>query len=403
MFSKNDTQYMALALQLAEKGLYTTHPNPRVGCVLVKKNQIIGQGWHRSAGEGHAEINALLDAAGIANFRCMADFSGKDQADIKNVASGATAYVTLEPCSHHGKTPPCSDALIAAGVTKVIAAMEDPNPLVSGKGLTLLNQNGIATGCGLLEAEARALNPGFIKRMVSNRPYIRCKLAMSLDGRTAKASGESKWITGASARADVQCWRARSDAIIIGVDTILADNPSMIVRLEDWNGDKPEIWQNNADIKQPVRVVLDSKLRLPKDAKMLSLPGVTWVLTCETKDNPRFKELQSPGVRVVTLPADGESLDLVRVLDYLAREEINEVLVETGSTLSGAFVKAGLVDETIIFMAPKLMGHQGRPLFNLPGLDRMDQNLQLEIKDLKQVGDDIRIILKNAVDCEKSS
>jgi len=391
---------MALALQLAEKGLYTTHPNPRVGCVLVKDDQIIGQGWHQRAGEGHAEINALYDAAGIKDVE---NLKGKSQTDIRGIASGATAYVTLEPCSHHGKTPPCSEALIAAGVTKVVAAMEDPNPLVSGKGLTLLKQNGIDTECGLLEAEARSLNPGFIKRMASNRPYVRCKLAMSLDGRTAMASGESKWITGASARADVQRWRARSDATITGVETILADNPSMIVRLEDWNGDKPEIWQNNADIKQPVRVVLDSRLRLPKDAKMLNLSGATWVLTCETEDHPRFKELQSVGAKVVTLPADRDTLDLARVLDYLAQEEINEVLVETGSTLSGAFVKAGLIDETIIFMAPKLMGHQGRPLLNLPGLDRMDQNLQLDIKDLRQVGDDIRIILKNAVDCEKGS
>ncbi len=387
---------MALALQLAEKGLYTTHPNPRVGCVLVKDDQIIGQGWHRCAGEGHAEINALYDAAGIKDVE---NLKGKSQTDIKGIGSGATAYVTLEPCSHHGKTPPCSEALIAAGVTKVIVATEDPNPLVSGKGLTLLKQNGIATECGLLETEARALNPGFIKRMVSKRPYVRCKLAMSLDGRTAMASGESKWITGASARADVQRWRARSDAIVIGVDTILADNPSMTLRLEDWIGDKPEIWQNNADIRQPVRVVLDSKLRLPKDAKMLNLPGSTWVLTTETENNPRFKELQSAGAKVVALPAEGKTLDLSTVLDYLAQEEINEVLVETGSTLSGAFVKAGLVDETIIFMAPKLMGHQGLPLFNLPGLDRMDQNLQLEIKDLRQLGEDIRIILANAADC----
>ena len=386
---------MALALQLAEKGLYTTHPNPRVGCVLVKDDQIIGQGWHRCAGEGHAEINALYDAAGIKDVE---NLKGKSQTDIKGIASGATAYVTLEPCSHHGKTPPCSEALIAAGVTKVIAATEDPNPLVSGKGLTLLKQNGIATECGLLEAEARALNPGFIKRMVSKRPYVRCKLAMSLDGRTAMASGESKWITGASARILLVPAHAGSAAIVIGVDTILADNPSMTLRLEDWIGDKPEIWQNNADIKQPVRVVLDSKLRLPKDAKMLNLPGSTWVLTTETENNPRFKELQSVGAKVVALPADGETLNLSTVLDYLAQEEINEVLVETGSTLSGAFVKAGLVDETIIFMAPKLMGHQGLPLFNLPGLDRMDQNLQLEIKDLRQLGEDIRIILTNAAD-----
>lgn len=383
MFSASDTQYMALALQLAEKGLYTTQPNPRVGCVLVKDGRIIGQGWHEQAGAEHAEINALRDAAG-------------GNADISGVAKGATAYVTLEPCSHHGKTPPCCEALMAAGVAKVVAAMEDPNPLVSGKGLALLKQNGVTTKCGLLEAEARALNPGFISRMTTKRPFVRCKMAISLDGRTAMASGESKWITGPAARADVQRWRARSDAIVIGVDTVLADNPSMTVRLEDWSGDKPASWQSNADIKQPIRVVLDSKLRLPKDAKMLSLPGETWVFTAEAPDHAQGKVLQAAGAKVVSVPVNDKHLDLAAVLDYLAQEEINEILVETGATLSGAFVQAGLLDEQIIYMAPKLMGDQARPLYHLPGVEGMDQSLALDIKDIRLVGDDIRLLVTSS-------
>lgn len=366
---------MALALQLAEKGLYTSQPNPRVGCVLVKDKQIIGQGWHQRAGEHHAEINALREAS-------------KGKQDI----NGATAYVTLEPCSHHGKTPPCSDALIASGVKRVVVAMTDPNPLVSGKGLVRLQQKGILVESGLLAAEAQALNPGFISRMLNKRPYVRTKMAISLDGRTAMASGESKWITGACARADVQRWRGRSGAIVSGVETILADNPSLTLRLEDWLGDKPKDWNSNNDIQQPVRVVLDSKLRLPENAKILKQPGETWVLTTEAVTHKRCKILQSLGAKVVSLPADGENLDLSSVLDYLAQEEINEVLVESGATLSGAFVSAGLVDEYIIYMAPKLIGHQGRPLFNLPGLARMDQSLELKLKDLRQVGNDIRII-----------
>lgn len=379
MFSESDTQYMALALQLAEKGLYTSQPNPRVGCVLVKDKQIIGQGWHQRAGEHHAEINALREAS-------------KGKQGINGAAAGATAYVTLEPCSHHGKTPPCSDALIASGVKRVVVAMTDPNPLVSGKGLAWLRQHGILTESGLLAAEARALNPGFISRMLNKRPYVRTKMAISLDGRTAMASGESKWITGASARADVQRWRGRSGAIVSGVETILSDNPSLTLRLEDWLGDKPKAWNSNNDIKQPVRVVLDSKLRLPENAKILKQPGETWVLTTEAVTHERCKILQSLGAKVVSLPADGENLDLSSVLDYLAQEEINEVLVESGATLSGAFVRAGLVDEYIIYMAPKLIGHQGRPLFNLPGLTRMDQSLELKLKDLRQVGNDIRIV-----------
>ncbi|HEY9135656.1 MAG TPA: bifunctional diaminohydroxyphosphoribosylaminopyrimidine deaminase/5-amino-6-(5-phosphoribosylamino)uracil reductase RibD [Pseudomonadales bacterium] len=383
MFSASDTQYMALALQSAEKGLYTTQPNPRVGCVLVKDGRIIGQGWHEQAGAGHAEINALRDAAG-------------GNADISGVAKGATAYVTLEPCSHHGKTPPCCEALLAAGVTKVVAAMEDPNPLVSGKGLALLKQHGVTTKCGLLEAEARALNPGFISRMTTKRPFVRSKMAISLDGRTAMASGESKWITGPAARADVQRWRARSDAIVMGVDTVLADNPSMTVRLEDWSGDKPASWQTNADIKQPIRVVLDSKLRLPKDAKMLGLPGETWVFTAETPAHAQCKILQAAGAKVISMPVKDQTLDLAAVLTVLAQAEINEVLVESGATLSGAFVQAGLLDEQIIYLAAKLMGNQARPLYNLPGVERMEQSLALDIKDIRQVGDDIRLLLTSS-------
>ncbi|MBL4607461.1 MAG: bifunctional diaminohydroxyphosphoribosylaminopyrimidine deaminase/5-amino-6-(5-phosphoribosylamino)uracil reductase RibD [Pseudomonadales bacterium] len=372
-FSRHDSDAMALAIQLARHGLYTTSPNPRVGCVLSKHEHIIASGWHQQAGGKHAEIEALKQAG--------------DQ------AKGATAYVTLEPCSHHGKTPPCADALIKAGVKRVIAAMVDPNPQVAGRGLKKLHDAGIHVSWGLMEEESKNLNPGFIKRMLHQQPFVRVKMATSLDGRTAMASGESKWITGPAARADVQRWRAQSCAIVMGVDSVLSDNPSMTVRKSDWLGDTPALWETQ-EIRQPLRIVLDSQLRIPLTAKLLQQAGETWVVTTEnsaqSKQN-KIKELPNLGTEVITIQSN-DQIDLPSLLKKLAEREVNEVLVETGPTLAGAFLQAELVDELIFYMAPKLMGHAAKPSLNLPGLEKMSDCLQLNFKDIRQVGEDLRII-----------
>lgn len=357
----DDIRYMSRALQLARKGLYTTDPNPRVGCVLVKDGGIVGEGWHERAGEPHAEVHALR----VAGER----------------ARGATAYVTLEPCSHHGRTPPCSEALIEAGVTRVVAAMQDPNPRVAGQGLARLEAAGIVTEAGVLAAESEALNPGFIQRMRSGRPYVRCKLAMSLDGRTALASGESRWITGPAARADVHRLRARSSAILTGSGTLLGDDPSLTARIEGLDG--------NA-VLQPLRVVLDTRLVTPPTAKLLGLPGRTLVLTAN-EDAARRQALEAAGAEVAVLPVRDERLDPDAVLTLLGRREINEVMLEAGPTLAGAMLRAGLVDELVIYMAPQLLGDQARGLFHLPGLDTMGDRVALTIEDIRAVGPDWRI------------
>ena len=357
MFTSDDHRYMAHALQLAERGLYSTDPNPRVGCVLVRDGDVVGEGWHERAGEPHAEVHALR-AAGAR-------------------ARGATAYVTLEPCCHHGRTPPCSEALIAAGVARVVVAMQDPNPRVAGGGLKHLQAAGIQTASGLLASEAEMLNPGFAMRMRRGRPYVRCKLAMSLDGRTAMASGESQWITGAAARTDVQRLRARSSAIVTGVGTVLTDDPSLTVRL-------PEA------TRQPLRVVLDHALRTPSSARLLHEPGTTLVVGTSEAEAPR-EALLAVGAEIVLLNAAAGRMALADVLEVLAAREINEVLVEAGATLAGAFVQARLVDELIIYMAPTLLGDAARGLLHLPGLERMEQKIALDIRDIRKVGADWRI------------
>ena len=360
MFSGDDHHYMARALRLAERGLFTTGPNPRVGCVLVSESEIVGEGWHERAGEAHAEINAL---------RAAGDRS-----------AGATAYVTLEPCCHQGRTPPCTDALIKAGLTRVVVAMEDPNPQVAGQGLQVLQQAGIETAAGLMAAEAGKLNPGFVMRMQQGRPWVRCKLAMSLDGRTAMADGESSWISGEQARLDVHRLRARSAAIMTGINTVLADDPSLTVRL-----DAAETVDRN-----PLRVVLDSGLRMPADAKLLELPGETLIIT-GVSDPEKETRLKRTGVSIKTLPLEQGRLDLVAVLQFLGKMEINEVHLEAGATLCGALLKAGLVDELVIYMAPHLMGDAARGLFVLPGLEHMQHRIKLSITDIRAIGDDWRI------------
>ncbi|WP_211828045.1 bifunctional diaminohydroxyphosphoribosylaminopyrimidine deaminase/5-amino-6-(5-phosphoribosylamino)uracil reductase RibD [Kistimonas asteriae] len=365
-FTREDRGWMARALQLARKGLYSTMPNPRVGCVLVRDGRRVGEGWHVRAGDGHAEVNALAMAG--------------------DNACGSTAYVTLEPCSHQGRTPPCAQALIDAGVSRVIAAMRDPNPRVDGGGFQRLEQAGITTASGLLEEEAKALNPGFIARMVSQRPLVRCKLAMSLDGRTAMASGESQWITGPDARSDVQQWRAQSCAIVTGVGSILQDDSSLTVRPAELHVDDPEL----AAEKQPLRVVLDSSLSIPLTAKILQQPGKTLVVTAHP-DREKQNALQSEGVEVVELPAPDGRVDLVALMTLLGQRECNEVLVETGATLAGSFLQAGLLDELLVYMAPVLMGSAARPLFDLP-LGNMSDRIPLTMTDVRRIGQDLRLI-----------
>lgn len=353
---------MSLALQLAERGRYTTHPNPRVGCVIAKDQQIIAQGFHAKAGLPHAEINALKDARehGLSVL-------------------GATAYVTLEPCSHTGKTPPCADALVQSGVAKVIIAMTDPNPLVSGRGIQRLRDAGIIVETGLLESSAKQLNAGFIKRMEHGLPWVSVKMAMSLDGRTAMASGESKWITGKAARQDVQRLRAQSDAILTGIGTVLADDPSMNVRLS------PDDLEIQQAIRQPMRVILDRRLQMPNSAAMLKLSGKTLILTESTA-----KWHGQGDVECVQL-ANMDKLE--PSLRYLASRQINHVHVEAGAKLSGALLQAGLVDELIIYMAGHLMGSDARALFDLP-ITSMNERIDLNIQDIRAIGEDWRIIAK---------
>lgn len=355
-------RFMTRALHLAQRGLYTTDPNPRVGCVLVRDGEVVGEGWHERAGGPHAEIHAL-ERAGEA-------------------ARGATAYITLEPCCHHGRTPPCTDALIRAGVARVVAAMEDPNPRVAGKGLARLAQVGIVVESGVMQAQAEALNPGFVRRMRVGLPFVRIKQACSLDGRTAMASGESRWITGEAARRDVHRLRARSSAILTGVGTVLADDPSLTVRLDDLPA-----------ARQPLRVVVDSRLRTPPSARMLGLPGGTLILTA-VGDPQREAELREAGAQVVALPTRDGGVDLHAALRYLAQAEVNEVLVEAGPTLGGALLSAGLADELVLYVAPHLMGDAARGLFHLPGLERLAQRISLDIADVRAVGGDWRIVAR---------
>lgn len=349
---------MARALQLAARGLNTTTPNPRVGCVLVKDGRVVGEGWHERAGEPHAEIHALR-AAGEA-------------------ARGATAYVSLEPCSHHGRTPPCANALIDAGVARVVAAMRDPNPQVAGRGIELLTLAGIVAEVGLMEMDARELNIGFVSRMTRGRPWLRLKTASSLDGKTALSNGQSQWITGEAARADVQRWRARSCAILTGVGTVVADDPQMTVRGLELG-------------RQPLRVILDSRLRTPATARILA----GGALIIGAVDLPeRRAALNAAGAEVLLLPDQDGNVDLAALLAELGRRGINEVHVEAGAVLNGAFLAAGLVDEWLAYVAPKVMGDAARGLFGLPELTEMAGCRDFRLHGLAQVGGDLRLLLR---------
>lgn len=363
--SELDHFFMARALRLARKGLYSTHPNPRVGCVIVRDGEIVGEGWHARAGEPHAEVHALRQAG--------------------DKARGATAYVTLEPCSHHGRTPPCADALVAAGVSRVVAAMQDPNPQVAGNGLLRLAQAGIEVASGVLESEARALNAGFIKRMEQGLPFVRVKLAMSLDGRTAMASGESQWITGAAARAEVQRLRAQASVVLSGADTVLADDARLTVRADELGlgAEMTELAQR----RPPLRVLVDGRLRVPLSKTFFQV-GPALVATCAAASaRDRYQE---DGHELLAVPGSNGHVDLRKLLLELAGRGVNEVLVEAGPRLAGAFARAGLVDEYRIFVAPKLLGSSARPLLELP-LNRMAEAPELQIVDIRAVGDDWQI------------
>ncbi len=373
MLSAQDSLWMAKALHLAKRGLYTTSPNPKVGCILVRDDKIVGEGWHQYAGEPHAEVHALR-AAGEA-------------------ARGATAYVTLEPCSHQGRTPPCADALVDSGVTRVVAAMQDPNPQVAGQGLATLRAAGIEVECGLMEVAARELNVGFVSRMTRGLPWLRSKIAMSLDGRTALNNGVSQWITGAAARQDVQHWRGRSCAVLTGIGTLLADDPQLNVRESQPAIHKPKLDAHEIKaMRQPLRVVLDSQLQLPLTARILC--GGNVAVYTATADSQKIGALAKLGVRVVVLPDACGRVDLIAMLRDLAANGCNEVLVEAGSILNGALLQAGLVDELVLYMAPQLLGDMARGMAQLGELTMLNQRVELEWQDVRNVGKDLRIVAR---------
>ncbi|WP_309676401.1 bifunctional diaminohydroxyphosphoribosylaminopyrimidine deaminase/5-amino-6-(5-phosphoribosylamino)uracil reductase RibD [Pseudomonas sp.] len=358
-----DAHYMARALELARKGHYTTHPNPRVGCVIVRDGQIVGEGWHVRTGEPHAEVHALRVAG--------------------DKARGATAYVTLEPCSHHGRTPPCADALVHAGVARVVAAMQDPNPSVAGRGMQRLAQAGIVIESGVLEGEARKLNEGFLKRMEHGLPFVRVKLAMSLDGRTAMESGESQWITGTAARSAVQRLRAQASVVLTGADTVLADNARLTVRADELGLDPEQTAL--AMSRPPLRVLIDGRLRVPLDAPFFKA-GPALVATCMA-----IEEQYANGPECLIVAGEDGLVDLRKLLVELAARGVNEVLVEAGPRLAGAFAQQGLVDEFQIFIAGKFLGSSARPLLDWP-LAQMKDAPELKITEIRAVGDDWRVI-----------
>ena len=366
MTELDDQVYMARAVQLARKGLYTTDPNPRVGCVLVKSGEIIGEGWHERAGDPHAEIIALNQAG--------------------RQARNATAFVTLEPCCHAGRTGPCVEAMIEAGISRVVCSAIDPNPLVFGAGLRRLEEVGIIIETGLLEDAAASLNSGYLMRMRCGRPLVRSKLAVSLDGRTALASGESQWITGEASRADVHSWRARSSAVVTGIGTVLNDNPSLNARLTD----------SSRDVLQPLRIVIDSQLQTPPAARLIDLPGDAIIFTKQSalqhaQNQAQAQALSDKGVMIEGVSGD-EQCNLEQVIQRLGEMEVNEVWVEAGAKLNGTLLEMGLVDELVIYIAPHLLGADSQGMFCIEPLASLKHRIQVTYEDISRVGEDIRII-----------
>ncbi len=362
-FTDSDSAFMQRAAELAEKGRFSAHPNPMVGCVLVNRGEIVGEGWHEAAGEAHAEIRALL-AAG-------------------DKARGATAYVTLEPCAHHGRTPPCTEALIAAGIREVVFARADPNPKVDGRGMQALSDAGISVRSGILRDQVEQLLAGFLCRMLRGRPRVRLKIACSLDGAIAMADGKSQWITGAEARADVQRLRASSGAVMTGVGTVLADDPSLTVRDATLNPHG----------RQPLRVIVDSELRMPLTAEMLRLPGTT-IIYCN--DHSRAPALVDAGAEVVRAAGEGGRVDLGAVLSDLGRREINDLLVEAGPLLAGQLLEQGRVDEFVVYQAPHIMGSETLRMFRTPRWTELMNRQALKIIDRTELGEDLRITARPA-------
>jgi len=366
MFTAADRGFMARALELAQRGMYTTTPNPRVGCVLVSGGRVIGEGYTQPAGMNHAEIQALAAARA----------SG---ADVR----GATAYVSLEPCSHHGRTPPCVAALIESGVARVVAALEDPNPQVAGQGLASLRAAGIATECGLMEVEARELNLGFISRMTRGRPWLRLKVAASLDGKTALNNGNSQWITGAAARADGHHWRARACAVLTGFGTVRDDDPQLTVRGVDYGSNAP---------RRPLKVVVDSRLEIPLTARLLD--GGPVVVAAAEADPAKAAALRERGAEVVVLANERGKVDLAALMSELARRGINEIHAEAGFKLNGSLLREGLVDEFLFYLAPTLLGDAARGMFDLPELADLAGRRDLQVVELSRVGEDIRLLAR---------
>ena len=358
MFSDTDRAHMGRALELAERGLYTATPNPRVGCVIVRGGEVVGEGWHERAGEPHAEVLALR-AAGPR-------------------AAGATVYVTLEPCVHHGRTPPCTAVLTEAKVSRVVAAMADPNPLVSGKGFAALQAAGIETEVGLLEAQARELNIGFVSRMTRGRPWVRLKIAASLDGKTALSNGRSQWITGQEARRDGHAWRARACAVLTGIGTVRDDDPKLTVR-------------DVATPRQPVRVVVDSRLETPAKAQVLG-PGA--IVAAAVQDSPQRAALETTGAEVIVMRNDAGKVDLAELMRELARRQMNEIHVEAGYKLNASLLREGLVDELVVYLAPSILGHSARGMFDLPELEDLAGRHELDFTELRPIGSDIRVIAR---------
>jgi diaminohydroxyphosphoribosylaminopyrimidine deaminase/5-amino-6-(5-phosphoribosylamino)uracil reductase len=357
MFTDADHQHMSRALALAAQGLFTTTPNPRVGAVVVRDGQVVGEGWHRRAGQGHAEVLALAQAGELAR--------------------GATVYVTLEPCSHFGRTPPCAQALVDAGVSRVVAAMEDPNPAVNGRGLAMLRDAGIDVRCGLLGQQAAELNIGFVSRMTRGLPWVRLKLAASLDGRTALHDGRSQWITGAAARADGHHWRARACAVLTGIGTVRDDDPRLTVR---------EV----ATDRQPLRVLVDSRLAVDPHARLLQGGAL---VVCAVEDPTRARELQDRGCELLVLPGPGGKVDLPALMRELARRGVNELHVEAGFKLNGSLVREGCIDELLVYLAPSLIG-DAAGMFDLPALPELEARQRLIFHAVDRVGDDLRVLAR---------
>jgi diaminohydroxyphosphoribosylaminopyrimidine deaminase/5-amino-6-(5-phosphoribosylamino)uracil reductase len=358
MFTADDHRFMTRALELAERGLYTTTPNPRVGCVIAQGANVVGEGWHERAGNPHAEANALAMAG--------------------ESARGATAYISLEPCAHHGRTAPCAPALVASGVERVVAAMKDPNPQVAGKGFAILEAAGVAVECGLLENAARELNIGFVARMTRGRPWVRMKVAASLDGKTALNNGRSQWITGTAARRDGHAWRARACAVLTGIGTVRDDDPELTVR---------EV----ATPRQPLRVVIDSRLETPLDAKVLRNGAL---IATAVNDTDKIASLHKTGVETLVLPNAAGKVDLGALMQELGARGMNEVHVEAGVRLNGSLLREGFVDELLIYLAPHVIGDAARGMFDLPPLEELSGRRELTLRDVRMVGTDIRVIAR---------